>query len=183
MPAHQVRQRWRRALVGHVLHLEAGFVLQHFHGDVHAASGSRGAVGNLVRRFLGRFDHFGQRLVGRSVRHQQHHRGGGHQRHRRQVLDGVIGHFHQQRNQRDVVRLADHQVIALCGRARRLGQAQCRARARLVFRHDRPAVQFVQLGAHQATDVVGAPARRGRDDDADGFAGIGFGLGRAGHGQ
>ena len=122
-------------------------------------------------------------LVRRAFRNDQHHRRGGDQGHRRQVLDRIVGDLHQQRDQRNIVRLCDHEVIA--GVVERAGfrQAQRGAGAGLVVGDDLPAVHFGQLGAHQATDEIRAAAGRGGNDHADRLGGIALGLRHAGGGS
>ena len=177
--AQQVIDGRRTALVGHVLDVDAGHLLEQFAGQVDRRAAARRAERDLAGIGLG-IRH--QLLDGlerlRRIGHQQvrHQR---HARERGEILDRIEPQFRVQALVDGVGADRAHEDRVAIGRGARheLG-ADIAAGAGAVVDDDRLAkVLADELPQHARQDVGGAAGRE-RDDDRDGLGGEGLGLRR-----
>ena len=175
LPADQRLHRGTRAGEGHVHHLDAGGVLQHFHRHVHRAVDARAAVAQLAALFPGRLKKFVQRLVGRVRAHHQHGGIGRDAGDRHKLVQLISGFAFQQpisRGQDGNRRQAHQQRVAIGLGAARLADADRAAGAALVFDDDRLAQLVAQGLGNRASDGVGHAAGREGHHQRDGAFGI-----------
>ncbi len=167
--AQQVGHGGRRALVGHLQHLDVRGGEHHFRRDVAGRSEPGLAVAELAR-LLARQRH--------QLLHGLHRQRGAHDQHLaevlrqhgdvREVLHRVVGRVGREGRNDGVRRRGDQHGVAV---RRRLGDDRrcrpCRRRRRGSRRSPICPSAVVQLGRDDAGDLVGRPARRRGHDDAD----------------
>jgi hypothetical protein len=163
------------ALVGHMLHVEAGHLLEHLHAQVAKAAGPRAGV--VERGFLC----LGMGDEGLEVHHVGQHAGIDHHHdrqvihrgHGREVLHRVVASFLVQVRREHGGRGQHHERVAI-GRALHDLGGRDRARSACTVVHHHGLLQaFAQLLAHDARSRVGGAARRKGDNELDHLVGPG----------
>ena len=141
------------------------------------------AEGDLAGLLPGELDQVRHRLDRQRRIDHQHERHAREQRDRREVLARIIGqalaHGHVDREHRA---RRHHDRVAVGRRMRDRGCRRHAAAARPVLHDERLAQALLEPLAQDASEQAGDAARRKRDDEADGAAGIVGWLGRRGSG-
>ncbi len=174
LAAHEVLQRGRAALVGHVQHGHAGLALEQLVRQVMRAAGAGRRDAVLAGRGLERGEQrlrVGDAGVGRG---RDDERRAAHHAHEREVFLGVVGQLLVERGVVDQHAVVGREHgIAVARRTRHVLRRDDRARAGLVLDQHRLAHLLRDLRAHGAREKVGAAAGRVADHPAHGLGGVG----------
>ncbi len=164
LPAHQVGQRRRRALVRHRQQIGAGGGLEQFAGD--AAGGVAGAEVQPLAAGAQLREKRADVLVRAVRRHEQQQSGAADHADRLEVLHRVVGQLLEHRRVGGVrgVGRQEHRVPVRRGSGRRLCRDEPRGAGAVVDDDGLPRLGGQPLAEHARPRVRAAAGRKGNDD-------------------
>ena len=179
MAAHDVVERRREALVGHMHELDAELAAHQLGEQVRRAAGAVRRIGQPLRPGLRIGGEIGERLHRQRRIDHQDERHAGDQRDRHQIPGRIIGQVLVDADiDRHRGRGADQDGVAVGRGARHVGRADHGGGAEPLLDHERLPQLLLEPVRQRARDRVGVAAGGIGQDDGDGSVGIGL-RGRA----
>ncbi len=176
MPAQQVIDQRRRALVRHVQHLGVGAALQVFNHHLLKRALARAAIAQAFRGGAQRLHDLVDIRLGKILAGHQNQRRREHQRHRVETVRGIPQVAIDQRVQDHVVDAAGQQRRAVGLGLRHAARANRAAGAAHVLNDYGLAQAFAQLRGNRPHHGVDRAAGGEGDDDGDRLVGPGLRL-------